>query len=166
MAWGDVRSGQKSDSQVRWDEVSYDEVRWYKTRWDDAWWVKSGSLRWEGVRHFWSIRNENLSRLLVMESTITSRQCSHLLVADARPWSHYLQQINEFLKANHRRMSCYLFSESISFDQLCPNGEGLQLGSLILGDARTIEPSLCTSWKRLSLIFEYFWWASLAWGCP
>ena len=71
--------------------------------------VRSVNLRWEGVRYFLCIRLEKLSRLLSMEATIASRQCSHLLVAGARPRSHYLQQINEFLKANHRCMSCCRF---------------------------------------------------------
>ena len=112
MTWGEVRSGQKSHSQVRWDEVSYDEVRWYTTRWDDAWWVKSGNLRWEwkgrGISCVLEMKTSP-DYSVYMEATIASRQCSHLLVATVRPWSHYLQRINEFLKANHRRMSCYLF---------------------------------------------------------
>ena len=89
-----------------------------------------------------------------MEATIASRQCSHLLVATVRPWSHYLQRINEFLKANHRRMSCYLF----------PDVSGREMGAFHLTNSAPMARGFSWGLFRIFLPFRSVGFCLRAWA--
>ena len=78
VRWHKVRWDQGKRVIIRWDEVRWGMMRWGDIRRSEM--MRDGvrlvNLRWEGVRYFLRIRREKLSRLLSVEATIASRQCS------------------------------------------------------------------------------------------